>query len=85
MSSDLMLDSESRLSCTHAEKLAVAYALINSPKGMSIHVTKNLPMCRDCHSAIAHTSKMEQRRIVVEDAISIHIFEGGNCECGDCV
>jgi pentatricopeptide repeat protein len=72
-----------QMSCGHTEKLAIACALINSPEGMPIHVTKNTAMCRDCHWAVSLLSKIERRRIQVKGAKYVHIFEKGRCICDD--
>ena len=36
----------------HSEKLAVAYGLLVTPKGMPIQIMKNLRICGDCHTFI---------------------------------
>lgn len=35
----------------HSEKLAIAFALLKTPRGSSIRMVKNLRVCGDCHSA----------------------------------
>ncbi|KAF3781499.1 Pentatricopeptide repeat-containing protein [Nymphaea thermarum] len=67
----------------HSEKLAVAFALINSAPGTPIRVVKNLRICSDCHSAIKLISKIEAREIVVRDRNRFHHFIDGSCSCGD--
>ena len=69
--------------CDHSEKLAIAYALINTLEGVPIHVTKNMFMCGDCHLAISLFSRIEKRRIQVNDANRVHIFYDGKCICND--
>ncbi|KAH7837569.1 hypothetical protein Vadar_015288 [Vaccinium darrowii] len=34
----------------HSERLAMAYALISTPEGTPIRITKNLRVCGDCHT-----------------------------------
>lgn len=69
--------------CGHAEKLALAFGLLNTPAGTTLHVTKNLRMCSDCHSATKVMSGIESRKIVVRDAHRVHHFKDGVCSCGD--
>ncbi|RZC56788.1 hypothetical protein C5167_015638 [Papaver somniferum] len=52
----------------HSEKLAIAFAVINTPSGAPIHVIKNLRMCDDCHSAVKLIAHVTERKIVVRDA-----------------
>ncbi|KAF8655124.1 hypothetical protein HU200_061260 [Digitaria exilis] len=67
----------------HSEKLAVAFALMNSVKGSVIHVIKNLRVCTDCHTAIKIITKLTGREIVVRDIKRFHHFKDGLCSCGD--
>lgn len=69
--------------CGHAEKLALAFGLLNTPDGTTLLVTKNLRMCNDCHSSTKVMSRVEKREIVVRDAHRLHRFVGGSCSCGD--
>lgn len=69
--------------CGHAEKLALAYGLLNTPDGATLLVTKNLKMCGDCHSSTKIMSRVEKRTIVVRDANRVHRFLDGSCSCGD--
>lgn len=75
-------DKEGAL-CGHAEKLALAYGLLNTADGTPLLVTKNLRMCNDCHSATKIMSRVERRDIIVRDAHRIHRFIDGSCSCGD--
>lgn len=79
------LDEEEKGSMlrTHSEKLAVAFALMNSVKGSVIHVIKNLRVCTDCHTAIKIITKLTGREIVVRDIKRFHHFKDGLCSCGD--
>lgn len=67
----------------HSEKLAIAFALINTPSGTPIRFVKNLRVCEDCHSATKFISKIYNREIVVRDRKRFHHFKNGLCSCGD--
>ena len=67
----------------HSEKLAIAFALMNTPEGAPIRVMKNFRVCSDCHDAIKYISKIENREIRVRDASRFHHFKNGKCSCGD--
>lgn len=67
----------------HSEKLAIAYGLLMTPEGATVRVTKNLKVCKDCHTASKLISKIERRQIILSDAYCIHRFEHGACSCGD--
>ncbi|KAK4759272.1 hypothetical protein SAY87_022403 [Trapa incisa] len=67
----------------HSERLALAFALINVPKGSTIRIFKNLRVCGDCHSVYKFVSKIVNRRIILRDAYRFHHFEGGLCSCHD--
>lgn len=69
--------------CGHAEKLAVAFGLLNTPQGAPLFVVKNLRMCRHCHDGTKIISGVEGREIVVRDAHRVHHFKAGACSCGD--
>jgi pentatricopeptide repeat protein len=74
-------DKEENVMCGHDDKLAIACALINTPKGMPIHITKKVRICRECHSVTSLISMIEERRVIVNDATGAHIFENGRCIC----
>ncbi|XAR61836.1 hypothetical protein NMG60_11016360 [Bertholletia excelsa] len=67
----------------HSEKLALAFGLMKIGPGSPIHVTKNLRVCNDCHSAFKFVSYIYGRKIVVRDANRFHHFQGGLCSCKD--
>ncbi|RZC91234.1 hypothetical protein C5167_027296 [Papaver somniferum] len=67
----------------HGEKLAIAFALINTEPGSPIRITKNLPICGDCHIAAKLISKITERGIIVRDTNRFHHFRVGECSCGD--
>ncbi|KAL3848726.1 hypothetical protein ACJIZ3_010608 [Penstemon smallii] len=67
----------------HSEKMAVAFALMNTPEGFPIRIMKNMRVCDDCHVAMKYVSFVKNREIVVRDASRFHHFRGGSCSCGD--
>lgn len=67
----------------HSEKLAISFGLISTPPGESLHITKNLRMCSDCHNVAKLISKVAMRDITVKDASQFHHFKNGLCTCGD--
>ncbi|KAG0477257.1 hypothetical protein HPP92_014098 [Vanilla planifolia] len=67
----------------HSERLAIAFALINTSPGAIIRVTKNLRVCCDCHEVIKLISKLVEREIILRDARRFHHFQSGSCSCGD--
>ncbi|KAL2934508.1 hypothetical protein RDABS01_017627 [Bienertia sinuspersici] len=67
----------------HSERLAISYALLESPNGVPIRVNKNLRVCGDCHVFIKLVSKFFDREIIVRDASRFHHFHQGSCSCGD--
>eukprot|EP01018_Ginkgo_biloba_P031290 Gb_27322 [translate_table: standard] len=69
--------------CSHSEKLAIAFGLINTSPRIPIHITKNLRICDDCHSATKFISKIIGRKIIVRDANRFHHFKDGLCSCAD--
>ncbi|RZC62785.1 hypothetical protein C5167_024535 [Papaver somniferum] len=75
-------DREARLQ-VHSEKLALAFALLNTPPGTRIVIIKNIRVCGDCHSAIKFVSKVMKRDIIVRDTKRYHHFSGGSCSCND--
>lgn len=67
----------------HSEMLAISFGLFSTQAGVTICVTKNLRMCRDCHDSIRFVSKIVDREIIVKDQICFHHFKDGFCSCGD--
>ncbi|XP_074292318.1 pentatricopeptide repeat-containing protein At3g24000, mitochondrial-like isoform X1 [Silene latifolia] len=67
----------------HSEKLALAFAILNTPPGSIIRIKKNIRMCVDCHSAIKFVSRVIKREILVRDTKRFHHFQNGSCSCGD--
>lgn len=68
---------------SHSEKLAISFGLLNTAKGTTLRVCKNLRICADCHSAIKLVSKVVERDIIVRDNKRFHHFRHGFCTCGD--
>uniref|UniRef100_A0A7N0UQ06 DYW domain-containing protein n=1 Tax=Kalanchoe fedtschenkoi TaxID=63787 RepID=A0A7N0UQ06_KALFE len=67
----------------HSERLALAFAFISIPRGVTIRVMKNLRMCTDCHVVFKMISEVVGRDIVVRDVNRFHHFSNGSCTCGD--
>ncbi|PWA35272.1 Pentatricopeptide repeat-containing protein [Artemisia annua] len=80
---DVEEEEKERILLGHSEKLAVAFGLINSSRGETIRITKNLRLCEDCHSVTKFVSKFANREILVRDVNRIHHFKDGVCSCGD--
>ncbi|KAL5222157.1 hypothetical protein ABZP36_026870 [Zizania latifolia] len=80
-----LVDDELKLESLkyHSEKLAIAFALINTQPGTPIRIMKNLTTCLDCHAVIKMISKIVNRDIVVRDSRRFHHFKDGVCSCGD--
>ncbi|KAI4342285.1 hypothetical protein MLD38_026926 [Melastoma candidum] len=75
-------DKEGHL-VVHSEKLAVAFAILNTEPKTPIRITKNLRICSDCHRAVRIISKITEREIIVRDANRFHRFMGGVCSCAN--
>ncbi|KAH7549987.1 hypothetical protein JRO89_XS13G0114200 [Xanthoceras sorbifolium] len=80
---DLDEKEKERIVLGHSEKLAVAFGLINTSKGETIRITKNLRLCEDCHSFTKFISKFANKEILVRDVNRFHHFRDGVCSCGD--
>eukprot|EP01018_Ginkgo_biloba_P004739 Gb_34695 [translate_table: standard] len=80
---DVEEEVKENLLYSHSEKLAVAFALVNTRPGTPIRIMKNLRVCGDCHSATKFISKIVKREIIVRDANRFHRFRDGFCSCGD--
>ncbi|TYH15645.1 hypothetical protein ES288_A05G058500v1 [Gossypium darwinii] len=75
-------DKEDNLN-RHSEKLAIAFALMNTPPGTPIRIVKNLRVCNDCHSPTKFISKIYNREIIARDRSRFHHFKDGLCSCKD--
>ncbi|XP_011090579.1 pentatricopeptide repeat-containing protein At2g22070 [Sesamum indicum] len=80
---DLDLELKEQILKHHSEKLAIAFALMNTPDNSTLRIMKNLRVCNDCHSAIKFISKLVNREIIVRDATRFHHFKDGLCSCRD--
>ncbi|KAL1818005.1 hypothetical protein ACET3Z_020579 [Daucus carota] len=80
---DMDLEEKEYNLAHHSEKLAIAFALMNTPPGVTIRVMKNLRVCTDCHIAIKYISEIKNREIIVRDSSRFHHFKKGQCSCGD--
>ncbi|XP_068667088.1 pentatricopeptide repeat-containing protein At4g02750-like [Aristolochia californica] len=67
----------------HSEKLALAFGLLNTPKGAPLQIMKNLRICGDCHNFAKFLSDITSRKIVIRDGNRFHHFSNGICSCGD--
>lgn len=67
----------------HSQKLALAFALINTCKDSTIRIVRNVRMCRDCHTYTKLISVVYNREIVVRDRNRFHHFRDGACSCKD--
>lgn len=80
---DVEDDVQEQLLNSHSEKLAIAFGLLNTSPGTTIHVRKNLRVCGDCHNATKYISLVTGREIIVRDMQRFHHFKNGICSCGD--
>ncbi|KAM0947146.1 putative tetratricopeptide-like helical domain superfamily, DYW domain-containing protein [Dioscorea sansibarensis] len=67
----------------HSEMIAIAFGLISTQKSTTLRVTKNLPVCRNCHASAKMISKIVDREIVLKDPQQFHHFKNGSCSCKD--
>ncbi|KAH9752491.1 pentatricopeptide repeat-containing protein [Citrus sinensis] len=58
---------QENLLSSHSEKLAIAFGLLNSSPGSTIHIRKNLRVCGDCHNATKYISLVTGCEIIVRD------------------
>ncbi|XP_073060921.1 pentatricopeptide repeat-containing protein At1g11290, chloroplastic [Primulina eburnea] len=80
---DVEDDVQEQLLNTHSEKIAIAFGLLNTSPGTTIHIRKNLRVCGDCHNATKYISLVTKREIVVRDMHRFHHFKNGTCSCKD--
>ncbi|RZC67050.1 hypothetical protein C5167_010737 [Papaver somniferum] len=80
---DVDQEEKEQVLCSHSEKLAVAFGILNLKGGSSIRVFKNLRVCGDCHTAIKFMSNIVGLRITLRDSLRFHHFNDGNCSCRD--
>ncbi|CAK9140093.1 unnamed protein product [Ilex paraguariensis] len=80
---DVEDDVQEQLLNSHSEKLAIAFGLLNTSPGTTIHIRKNLRVCGDCHNATKYISLVTKREIIVRDMHRFHHFKNGTCSCRD--
>lgn len=80
---DVEEDVKEQLLNSHSERLAIAFGLLNTKPGTTIHIRKNLRVCGDCHNATKYISLVTRREIIVRDMRRFHHFKDGRCSCGD--
>ncbi|KAH1161833.1 hypothetical protein GYH30_000629 [Glycine max] len=80
---DLEQEVKEQILRHHSEKLAIAFALINTPVHTTLRIIKNLRVSNDCHSAIKYISLLVEREIIVRDAMHFLHFKDGSCSCQD--
>ncbi|XP_050205770.1 pentatricopeptide repeat-containing protein At3g12770-like isoform X2 [Mercurialis annua] len=76
-------ETKEKMLWDHSERLAIAFALINTGSKTTIRITKNLRVCGDCHIVIKLISKLLHREIIMRDIRRFHHFKDGLCSCGD--
>ncbi|URE44243.1 Pentatricopeptide repeat-containing protein [Musa troglodytarum] len=74
---DVNKEEKEELLCSHSEKLAVAFGILNLKGESVIRVFKNLRICGDCHSAIKFMAKIIGVQIIVRDNVRFHHFRNG--------
>ncbi|KAK7292304.1 hypothetical protein RIF29_08082 [Crotalaria pallida] len=80
---DVEEEAKEEIVSLHSEKLALAFGLINTPKGVTIRIMKNLRMCKDCHETFKLISDIVERDFIVRDVNRFHHFKNGLCTCRD--
>ena len=76
----------------HAEKLMLADLLAREEKqskhtglrhSEQIELSVNFKMCADCHAFFKGASALIGRQVIAREPSLTHIFDGGECACGD--
>lgn len=80
---DVDEEQKERILLGHSEKLAMAFGLMHTSKGMSIRIMKNLRICVDCHNFAKFVSKIYERKVSLRDKNRFHDIVEGVCSCGD--
>ncbi|OMO66902.1 hypothetical protein COLO4_30288 [Corchorus olitorius] len=65
----------------HSEKLALAFALLNTPSKTPIRIVKNSSICKDCHNFIKFVTHLIDKEIIVREGKRLHSFRKGECSC----
>ncbi|XP_020202044.1 pentatricopeptide repeat-containing protein At1g19720 [Cajanus cajan] len=77
-------EEKENVSNVHSEKLALAFALIDSHHTPQVlRIVKNLRMCRDCHETAKFISLAYGCEIYLSDSNCLHHFKDGHCSCRD--
>lgn len=78
-------DEEEKLQVVgrQSQKLAIAFALLNTSQGEPIRVFANLRMSSECHTYTKLISTIFDRDVVVRDRNRFHRFRQGSCSCQD--
>jgi len=76
-------EEKEELSGIHCEKLAIAFAVSNSPPFRNIRIIKTLRMCSLCHVFAKLVSEKYERQILIKDSNCLHKFKNGKCSCED--
>ncbi|KAF5474091.1 hypothetical protein F2P56_006024 [Juglans regia] len=80
---DVDEEQKEKILLGHSEKLALAFGLIATPKGVPLRVIKNLRICVDCHNFAKFVSKLKGREVSLRDKNRFHQIVGGICSCGE--
>ncbi|KAG6640864.1 hypothetical protein CIPAW_09G033600 [Carya illinoinensis] len=80
---DVDEEQKEKILLGHSEKLALAFGLIATPKGVPLRVIKNLRICVDCHNFAKFVSKVKGREVSLRDKNRFHQIVGGICSCGE--
>lgn len=59
----------------HSERLTIAFGLINTSKGTTIQIIKNLRVCGDYHQFTKFVSKLQNEKLWSEIANDFIIFQ----------
>jgi len=72
------------INSVHSEKLAIAFALIDSHhRPQILRIVKNLRVCKDCHDTAKYISLAYGCEIYLSDSNCLHHFKDGHCSCRD--
>ncbi|KAL2337288.1 hypothetical protein Fmac_011734 [Flemingia macrophylla] len=72
---DVQEDVKEQLFNSHSERLAIAFGLLNTSHGTTIHIRKNIRVCGDCHEATKYISLVTGRELIVRDLRTFHHFK----------
>lgn len=73
--------SDESIRCQHSEKLALAYAVTQGMRQITIR--KNLRICGACHEASKQITIFESISIHHWDRSRMHVMKDGKCSCHD--